>query len=114
MVRILVTGGAGFIGSNLVKRLAADGHATVAVDDFSSASWTNLIEYGGDVLTADVAADLSALRAMEPFDVIFHQASITDTTVMDQRKMMHANVEGFRQVLDLAARWGSRVIWASS
>jgi len=34
--------------------------------------------------------------------------------VMDQRKMMHNNVEGFRQVLDLAVGWGSRVVWASS
>jgi len=34
--------------------------------------------------------------------------------VMDQRKMMHNNVEGFRNLLDLAVRWGSRVVWASS
>jgi ADP-L-glycero-D-manno-heptose 6-epimerase len=33
---------------------------------------------------------------------------------MDQRKMMHNNVEGFRNLLDLAIRWGSRVVWASS
>ena len=46
--------------------------------------------------------------------MVFHQASITDTTVMDQRKMMHNNVEGFRKLLDLAVKWGSRVVWASS
>jgi ADP-L-glycero-D-manno-heptose 6-epimerase len=113
-VRILVTGGAGFIGSNLVKRLAADGHATVAADDFSSGAWTNLIDYPGDILTVDVAGDVSALAAMERFDVIFHEASITDTTVMDQRKMMHNNVEGFRTLLDLAVKWESRIVWASS
>jgi ADP-L-glycero-D-manno-heptose 6-epimerase len=111
---ILVTGAAGFIGSNLLNRLVADKHATVGLDDFSSASWTNLVAYPGDVLTCDVAGDLSRLQAMEPFEVIFHQASITDTTVIDQRKMMHNNVEGFRNVLDLASRWGSRVVWASS
>ena len=113
-MRILVTGGAGFVGSNLVKRLAADGHDVVALDDFSSASWTNLIKFPGDVLTIDVAGDISALTAAGPFDVISHQASITDTTVLDQRRMMHNNVEGFRQLLDLAGRWGSRVVWASS
>ena len=113
-MRILVTGGAGFIGSHLLKRLAADKHTALALDDFSSASWTNLIGYAGDVLTCDVASDPSRLQAMEPFEVIFHQASITDTTVMDQRKMMHNNVEGFRNLLDLAVRWGSRVVWASS
>jgi ADP-L-glycero-D-manno-heptose 6-epimerase len=113
-VRILVTGGAGFIGSNLVKRLAADGHATVAADDLSSGAWTNLIDYPGDVLTLDVSGDVSNLAAMGRFDVIFHQASITDTTVMDQRKMMRNNVEGFRNILDLAVKWESRVVWASS
>jgi ADP-L-glycero-D-manno-heptose 6-epimerase len=113
-VRILVTGGAGFIGSNLAKRLAADGHTTVALDDFSSGDWTNLIDFAGDVLTCDVATEPARLYSLQPFDVIFHQASITDTTVMDQRKMMHNNVEGFRNVLDAAVRWGSRVVWASS
>lgn len=113
-MRILVTGGAGFVGSNLARRLANDGHDTVALDDFSSASWVNLLDYSGDVLTCDVANDILALERLKPFEVIFHQASITDTTVMDQRKMMHNNVEGFRRLLDLAAGWGSRVVWASS
>jgi len=113
-VRILVTGGAGFVGSNLAKRLAADGHNTLVLEDFSSASWTNLVDYPGDVLTADLAGDLSALSSLPAFDLIFHQASITDTTVMDQWKMMHNNVEAFRQLLDLALKWKSRVVWASS
>ena len=113
-MRILVTGAAGFIGSNLVKKLASLGHDTVALDDFSSGAWTNLIDYPGDVMTLDVSGDVSALEMAEPFDIIFHEASITDTTVMDQRKMMHNNVEGFRKILDFAAVWRSRVIWASS
>ena len=113
-LRILVTGGAGFIGSNLAKRLAADGHSTVACDDFSSGHWTNLIDYPGDVLTVDVAGDVAAFADMDRFDVIFHEGSITDTTVMDQRKMMHNNVEGFRALLELAVKWGSRMVWASS
>lgn len=113
-MRILVTGGAGFVGSNLVKRLAAEGHTTVACDDFSSGSWTNLIDYVGDTLTVDLSGDLSPLTHLERFDVIFHEGSITDTTVIDQRKMMENNVEAFRQLLDLACKWESRVVWASS
>ena len=46
-MRILVTGGAGFIGSNLVRRLTSDGHDTVALDDFSSAHWRKSSRSGG-------------------------------------------------------------------
>src|SRR5690348_9642574 len=108
-MRILVTGGAGFIGSNLAKQFAADGHDVVVVDDFSSASWKNLTDFRGDVVTVDVAGDVSSLEKLGRFDVISHQASITDTTVHDQRRMMHNNVDGFRQILELAVQWKSRV-----
>jgi len=114
LVRVLVTGGAGFIGSNLAKRLVVDGHDVTIADDFSSGHWTNLVDFRGDVLTADLASSCPVLQQAEPFEVIFHQASITDTTVHDQRRMMHNNVEAFRLLLDLAVRWKSRVVWASS
>jgi ADP-L-glycero-D-manno-heptose 6-epimerase len=113
-VRILVTGGAGFIGSNLANHLASAGHEVVVADDFSSAHWSNLIGFPGEVMTLDVSGDVSSLARLNPFKVIFHQASITDTTVLDQRKMMLNNVEGFRNILKLADDWQSQVIWAGS
>jgi ADP-L-glycero-D-manno-heptose 6-epimerase len=113
-VRVLVTGAAGFIGSNLATHLAGEGMDVVATDDFSSADWNNLTAFTGDFLTLPPGEDLNALRAAGPFSVIFHEASITDTTVTDQRHMMLNNVEYFRQLLDLAVEWKSRVVWASS
>lgn len=115
-MRILVTGGSGFVGSNLAKRFEAAGREVVIADDFSSGSFKNLIDFKGDVRTLDVSSadSVAVLEKLGPFDVISHQASITDTTVLDQRHMMHNNVEAFRHLLDLAEQWGSRLVWASS
>ncbi|MCL2640879.1 MAG: NAD-dependent epimerase/dehydratase family protein [Phycisphaerales bacterium] len=109
-MRILVTGGAGFVGSNLARKLEKDGHQVTVLDNFSSGSFHNLVGFHGDVIAADIGDD----PPCPPCDAIFHEASITDTTVTDQLKMMRNNVEGFRHVLHWAARWNARVIWASS
>ena len=113
-MRILVTGGAGFIGSNVAQSLAADGHDVVVADTFRHADWRNLVDFPGDVLTLASPLDLSGVSDLGPFDAISHQASITDTTVADQSEMMRNNVEQFRRLLDLAVETGARVVWASS
>ena len=119
-MRVLVTGGAGFIGSNLAKRLAKDGHAVVAADSFRSAHFANLVDFPGDVLTLRSPADVPAMTALGPYDAIFHQAALTGVVgangedQSDQQAMMLNNVEPFRQLLDEAVRTGARVVWASS
>ena len=111
--KYLVTGGAGFIGSNIAKTLEAQGHEVTVIDDFSkNGHFKNLIGFKGDVIAADL---VEYLPENDYFDAIFHEAAITDTTVMDQKQMMEQNVEAFRNLLDYAAENEiPKVIYASS
>ena len=111
--KYLVTGGAGFIGSNIAKTLEAQGHEVTVMDDFSkNGHFKNLIGFQGDVIAADCFTFMP--RDMY-FDAIFHEAAITDTTVMDQKAMMEQNVEAFKNVLTFAAENEiKKVIYASS
>ena len=115
--RVVVTGGAGFIGSNLtmeIQRRRPDAHITV-VDDFRSGNFSNLRNFRGDVIALDVSDDDADMRTAETTPtIVFHLASITDTTVADQRAMVRDNVEGFRNVLSLCLEGHVPLVYASS
>ncbi|MCX7738851.1 MAG: ADP-glyceromanno-heptose 6-epimerase [Hydrogenothermaceae bacterium] len=114
---ILITGGAGFIGSNLTLKLQKDypDAKILILDDFSSANFKNLRGFKGIVLPCDVSTDEIFFKVgdFKP-DIIFHLASITDTTVTDQDLMMRKNVDGFRNVLEYAHDEECTVVYASS
>ncbi len=117
MQNILVTGGAGFIGSNLtleLQRRHPDARIVV-VDDFRSGDFKNLQGFRGDFVAKDVSRmDWQAQFKDLKFDAIFHEASITDTTVHDQILQTHDNVEGFRRLLEYAAPNQTPIVYASS
>jgi ADP-L-glycero-D-manno-heptose 6-epimerase len=117
-MRVLITGGAGFIGSNIAFALQEKyPEASIYVlDNFSSGHFKNLIGLKAQVITGDIGAPdtWKAIRERFAFDVIFHKAAITDTTVRNQELMMRTNSDSFRYLLELALEWGAKVIYASS
>lgn len=113
--RALVTGAAGFVGSNLSWELVSRGWDVVGLDDFSAGSFKNLQGFPGDVIAADVGDVAYWGPRVRRADVVFHQAAITDTTVTDQRLMMRVNVEAFRDLLGWAEKAKvKKVVYASS
>jgi len=115
-VRVLVTGGAGFIGSNVAKALERDGgHEVIVLDSFRWGAYRNLENFRGEIVAADLLkADLKGLFQHRPVARIFHLAALTDTTVVDEELMMSHNVEAFRRVLEYARDHEATVIYASS
>jgi nucleoside-diphosphate-sugar epimerase len=115
-VRALVTGGAGFIGSNLVDRLLADGHEVRVLDDLFTGFRDNVAEQA-EFVEGSVADEAVVRGAMDGVEVVFHQAahkavlrSVEQPLVTD-----HANTHGTLTVLKAALDAGARrVVYASS
>jgi UDP-glucose 4-epimerase len=118
-VNVLVTGGAGFIGSSLVRSLAGDGHAVRVLDDFSTGRKENLDGVDGDleVLEGDVRDPAAVARAVAGAEVVHHLAALPSVarSVADPRASHQVNVDGTLNVLLAAVDAGvGRVVYASS
>ena len=117
MARYLVTGGAGFIGSNLVLALARAGERVRVVDDLSFGSWDNLEGVDVERITGDVRDPELMARASAGVEVVFHEAAIGSVPISidDPVRADSVNVGGTVTVLDAARHAGvRRVILAAS
>lgn len=118
-MNVLVTGGAGFIGSHLVTRLVRDGHSVRVLDNLTTGKRENLAEVAGDVdlHVGDIRDEGAVARAAEGRELVFHEAAIVSVpySVEHPRETHAVNVQGTLNVA-LAARdaGARRIVFASS
>ena len=110
-MRCLVTGGAGFIGSNLALEFEQKGHEVIVVDNFSTGYMDNIKGFNGRVINADVS---KPFEIKDKLDVIFHQAAITNPRYLNDEELMRQNINGFKLMIKLAKKHKAKLIYASS
>jgi len=117
---VLITGGAGFIGSHLAEACLGAGHRVTVIDDLSTGSRQNvehLMSDAGFRLVVDSIANASALVPLvEACDTVVHLAAAVgvDLIVRDPVRVIECNVIGTQAVLKAAVLHGRKVLVASS
>jgi UDP-glucose 4-epimerase len=118
-MRYLVTGGAGFIGSNTVDEIVRRGHSAVVLDDFSAGREENLKQWAGkiEIVRGSITNLPTVQKACEGADYVIHLAAQTSVprSVGDPIESNHVNIDGTLNVL-VAARDAKvrRLVYAAS
>lgn len=117
---ILITGGAGFIGSHLAERLLGQGHRVVVIDDLSTGSLDNLTAIRGHpnfsfVLDSVRNADTMHLL-IERCDAVYHLAAAVGVQLIVDRPVhtIETNIHGTEVVLSIANKFGKKTLIAST
>jgi len=124
-MKILVTGGAGFIGTNLIKRLLKDGHEVISVDNYSTGKKENHQEgcrYYENDLSSDHILGIYVDHGTYPswrdddYEVIFHLAAVAriQPSFEHPTRTFHSNVTATLNILELARGKGCPVVFAGS
>jgi UDP-N-acetylglucosamine/UDP-N-acetylgalactosamine 4-epimerase len=119
--RVLVTGGAGFIGSNLVESLLLSGNYVVCLDNFSTGKRENLKEFSENpefkLIEGDIRNYGDCVKAVENIDIVFHEAALGSVprSIKDPVTTTDVNIGGFVKMLFAAKEAGvRRFIYAAS
>lgn len=115
----LVTGGAGFIGSHIVRRLLDDGRAVTVIDNLSTGARDNLADVMDAItfIEGDIRSQEDCDRACREVDAVFHLAALPSVprSIKDPVACNDHNVNGTIQLLEAARRAGARrMVYSSS
>lgn len=119
MARVLVTGGAGFIGSHLTSALVQRGDQVRVLDNFSTGSPENLSTVKDDIelIEGDLLDPPSLNKAIKKIELVFHEAAFVSVpeSIENPRACYQVNVQGTIELLEAARQAGcKRVVLASS
>ncbi|HOP51217.1 MAG TPA: SDR family oxidoreductase [Ignavibacteriales bacterium] len=118
-MKFLVTGGAGFIGSNIVEGLLKKGFQVRVIDNFSTGKKENLKEFINDIeiVDADIRYYRNVYKAMDGMDIVLHQAALPSVprSISDPMASNESNITGTLNVLEAAKEMKvKKVVVASS
>jgi len=119
-MKVLITGGAGFIGSHLAERLIKDGEEVTVVDNLSTGSLENIKSLRNKPKFNFVEGnihDTSLMEALiEPSDLVFHLAAAVGVRLIAERPVhtIETNIIGTEVVLETANKFGKKILLASS
>lgn len=121
MSKILITGGAGFIGSNLTEYFLGKGHQVVVLDNFATGHRHNLVQHKGnpnfELIEGDIRNTADCEKAVTGVDYVLHQAALGSVprSIKDPQTSNEVNISGFLNML-VAARDAKvkRFIYAAS
>ena len=119
--RVLVTGGAGFIGSNLIESLLSSGNNVVCLDNFSTGKRENVKDFlktpGFKLIEGDIRNYEECLKAVTGVEYVFHQAALGSVprSIKDPISTTDVNIGGFVKMLSASKEAGiKRFIYAAS
>ena len=118
-MQILVTGGAGFIGTNLIKRLSSDGHDIISIDNYSTGKKQNHIKGVKYYLESDITDILEdppwQLMTFKP-DIVFHMAAIAriQPSFEIPEEYINTNFKGTYEVVKYCTKHNTPLIYAGS
>ena len=112
-MKILVTGGAGFIGTNLIKRLLQEGHEVVSLDDYETGTEDNHVD-GATYVTGDIES-LMYWKGKD-FDLVYHLAALSriQPSFEDPTECFRVNAQGSQVVAEWARLNKVKVVYAGS